>query len=43
MLATIKYNSKNYQIDFTNPIDISIAIDITKQNVNAWYIDPPKI
>jgi kynurenine formamidase len=43
MLATIKYNSKNYQIDFTKPIDISIAIDVSKQNVNAWYIDAPKI
>jgi len=43
MLATIKYNSKNYQIDFTKPIDISIAIDVSKQNVNAWYIGDPKI
>tara|TARA_R110002124_G_scaffold251256_1_gene416483 strand:+ start:399 stop:1148 length:750 start_codon:yes stop_codon:yes gene_type:complete len=43
MLATIKINSKNYQIDLSKPIDISIAIDVTKQNVNAWYIDDPKI
>ncbi|MFT4576888.1 MAG: arylformamidase [Polaribacter sp.] len=43
MLATIKYNSKNFQIDFTKPIDISIAIDVSKQNVNAWYIGGPKI
>ena len=43
MLATIKINSKNYQIDFTKPIDISIAIDASKQNVNAWYIGDPKI
>lgn len=43
MLATIKHNSKNYQIDFTKPIDISIAIDVSKQNVNAWYIGGPKI
>jgi kynurenine formamidase len=43
MLATIKYNSKNYQIDLTKPIDISIAIDVSKQNVNAWYIEEPKI
>jgi len=43
MLATIKYNSKNYQIDFTKPIDISIAIDVSKHNVNAWYIGDPKI
>ena len=25
------------------PIDISIPIDTTKENVNAWYIDDPKI
>jgi len=43
MLATIKHNSKNYQIDFKKPIDISIAIDVSKQNVNAWYIGEPKI
>ena len=43
MIATIKYNSKNHQIDLSKPIDISIAIDVTKQNVNAWYIDAPKI
>lgn len=43
MLATIKINSKNYQINFTKPIDISIAIDVSKQNVNAWYIGDPKI
>jgi len=43
MLAAIKYNTKNYKIDFTKPIDISIAIDASKQNVNAWYVDGPKI
>ncbi len=43
MLATIKHNSKRYQIDLTQPIDISIAIDVNAQNVNAWYIGPPKI
>ena len=43
MIAEIKYNSKKYQIDFSKPIDISIAIDTSKQNINAWYIDAPKI
>lgn len=43
MLATIQYNSKKYQIDFSKPLDISIAIDTTKQNVNAWYIGSPTI
>jgi len=43
MKATITYNSKKYQIDFTNPIDISIAISSNKQNVNAWYKEEPRI
>jgi len=43
MNATIKHNTKKYQIDFTKPIDISIAIDVSRKNVNAWYIGEPKI
>ncbi|MDY0780289.1 cyclase family protein [Tenacibaculum sp. IB213877] len=43
MIATIKHNSRKYEIDLSKPIDISISIDIDKQNVNAWYIDDPKI
>lgn len=43
MIAEIKYNSKKYCIDLSKPIDISIAIDPSKENVNAWYIGPPKI
>lgn len=43
MIATIKINSKNYTIDLANPLDISIAINPSKQNINAWYIDDPKI
>uniref|UniRef100_UPI004047A60D cyclase family protein n=1 Tax=Polaribacter sp. TaxID=1920175 RepID=UPI004047A60D len=43
MLATIKYNSKNHQIDLSKPIDISIGVDPAKKGVNAWYIDDPKI
>jgi kynurenine formamidase len=43
MLATIQYNSKKYQIDLTKPIDISIPLRSSKNNVNAWYLDEPKI
>lgn len=43
MIATIQHNSSKYSIDLSKPLDISIAIDVTKQNVNAWYIDDPKI
>ncbi len=43
MIAEITYNSEKYTIDLSNPLDISIAIDTTKENVNAWYIDDPEI
>lgn len=43
MLATIQYHSKKYQIDFLQPLDISMPLRASKSNVNAWYIDAPKI
>ena len=43
MKVTIEYNSRKFQIDVSNHIDISISIDPTKQNVNAWYIGDPTI
>lgn len=43
MIATIKHNSKNYKIDLTKPLDISIPLKGGDNNVNAWYLDPPKI
>jgi kynurenine formamidase len=43
MLATIQYNSRKLQIDFSQPLDISIPMRASKSNVNAWYIDEPTI
>ncbi|WP_350284702.1 cyclase family protein [uncultured Croceitalea sp.] len=43
MLATIKHNSRNYKIDLSKPLDISIAMSAESTNVNAWYLGPPKI
>jgi len=43
MLATIQCNSKKHQIDLSKPIDISIPLNNTKENVSAWYIEKPKI
>ncbi|WP_047550181.1 cyclase family protein [Psychroserpens sp. Hel_I_66] len=43
MLATIQYNSRKLQLDLKKPLDISIPMRATKSNVNAWYIDGPKI
>ena len=43
MKVTIEYNSRKIEVNISNPIDISIPIDTSKKNVNAWYIDDPKI
>ena len=43
MIATIQYNSKKYQIDLSQPLDITIPMRASKSNVNAWYLEEPKI
>ncbi len=43
MKVTIEYNSRTIQVNISNPIDISIPIDPSKENVNAWYINDPEI
>lgn len=43
MLATIQYNSRKLQVDFAQPLDISIPLRASKSNVNAWYINEPTI
>ncbi|HCO86490.1 MAG TPA: metal-dependent hydrolase, partial [Arenibacter sp.] len=43
MKTIIKHNTKNYTIDLSLPLDISIPITGKSTNVNAWYVDPPKI
>jgi len=43
VIATIEYNSKKHKIDLSKPIDISIALQDGERNVNAWYLEAPKI
>ncbi|WP_299057889.1 cyclase family protein [uncultured Polaribacter sp.] len=43
MKAVIEYNSRKIEVNISKPIDISIPIDPKKNNINAWYIDAPKI
>lgn len=43
MYAIIQHNSKEIKIDLSKPLDISIPISASKSNVNAWYLDNPKI
>ncbi|SHI38211.1 cyclase family protein [Algibacter luteus] len=43
MIATIQYNSRKLQIDLSQPLDISMPLKSSKDNVNAWYVDAPVI
>lgn len=43
MKAIVEYNSRKIEVNISNPIDISIPIDVSKKNVNAWYVEDPKI
>lgn len=43
MIASIHHQNKAYDVDLSKPLDISIPLRATTDNVNAWYIAPPKI
>ncbi|WP_298237739.1 cyclase family protein [uncultured Algibacter sp.] len=43
MIAIIQYNSRKLKIDLSKPLDISMPLRASKSNVNAWYIEEPKI
>lgn len=42
MVASIQNNNRVYRFDLSKPIDISIPLRAEKNNVSAWYVDPPK-
>ena len=43
MIAIIQFNSRKHKIDLSKPLDISMPLRASKNNVNAWYIGKPKI
>lgn len=43
MKATILHNNKNFEIDFSKPLDISIPLTNSDQNPIAWYLEKPVI
>lgn len=43
MLATVQYNSRKLKINFSKPLDISMPMKASKNNVNAWYVGEPRI
>ena len=42
MKTTIEYNSKNYLIDLSKPIDISMPLKADSSNPTAWYVGIPR-
>ena len=43
MIALITHNNNLYKVNLNEPMDISIPLHASKENVNAWYIGEPKI
>ena len=43
MIATIEHRSKRFKVDLSNPLDISIPMDGSPNNLIAWYVDSPII
>lgn len=43
MLAIIQIYSKKLKVNLSKPLDISMPLKASKDNVNAWYVDEPKI
>lgn len=43
MKTKITHNKKDYQINLSKPLDISIPLKGDASNVNAWYVNHPRI
>ena len=43
MKAIIQHSQGTFAVDLSKPLDISIPLRASKNNVNAWYIDEPEI
>ena len=41
MLATVQYNSRKLHIDLSQPLDISLPLQMSRSNVIAWYQKAP--
>ncbi len=42
MKTTIEYRKQTFKIDLSQPIDISMPLRGSKENVTAWYVNPPE-
>ncbi|MDF1673245.1 MAG: cyclase family protein [Vicingaceae bacterium] len=42
MKTTIEYRGTNFKVDLSKPLDISMPLIGSSQNVTAWYVNPPE-
>ena len=42
MKTTIQHQNKTYKIDLSKPLDISMPLQASSENVTAWYVGPPR-
>jgi kynurenine formamidase len=42
MKTTIEYRNTTFKFDLSKPLDISMPLRDTKENVTAWYVNPPE-
>lgn len=43
MIALIESKNRQFKVDLSQPLDISIPLRAGEENVSAWYVDPVKI
>lgn len=43
MEIELKHNNRNFKIDLSKPIDISIPMSASSDTASAWYVNPMKI
>lgn len=43
MKAIIDFGQSQYSVNFSEPLDISIPLRATTDNVTAWHVKPPRI
>ncbi|NCP46194.1 MAG: metal-dependent hydrolase [Flavobacteriales bacterium CG18_big_fil_WC_8_21_14_2_50_32_9] len=42
MITTITHQGKKYNVDLSQPIDISLPLSNTPENITAWYVSKPE-
>ncbi|MBX2826779.1 MAG: cyclase family protein [Flavobacteriaceae bacterium] len=43
MKTTLHIGTEKYEVDLSDPIDLSLPLQASSENPNAWYVDAPEI